>query len=113
LQSLVFLYHDTFPTPEGFTAWPNVMPEPTLDDIEGRIEAGFLLCGDPDEVTEQVRKYQAVGCDQVAFGLPVGLPQELALETLRLFGQEVIPRFDEDPVHRSTRMRMGERVLQP
>jgi alkanesulfonate monooxygenase SsuD/methylene tetrahydromethanopterin reductase-like flavin-dependent oxidoreductase (luciferase family) len=112
LQSLVFLYHDTFPTPEGFTAWPNVMPEPTLDDIEGRIEAGFLLCGDPDEVTEQVRSYQAVGCDQVAFGLPVGLPQELAVETLRLFGQEVIPRFDDDPVHRSTRMRTGERVLQ-
>jgi hypothetical protein len=34
------------------------------------------------------------------------------VETLRLFGQEVIPKFDEDPVHRSTRMRTGERVLQ-
>jgi alkanesulfonate monooxygenase SsuD/methylene tetrahydromethanopterin reductase-like flavin-dependent oxidoreductase (luciferase family) len=111
LQSLVFLYHDTFPVPEGFTAWPNVMPEPTLDDIEGRIEAGFLLCGDPDEVTEQVRRYQAVGCDQVAFGLPVGLPQPLAIETLRLFGQEVIPKFDHDPVHRSSRMRTGEPAL--
>jgi alkanesulfonate monooxygenase SsuD/methylene tetrahydromethanopterin reductase-like flavin-dependent oxidoreductase (luciferase family) len=113
LQSLVFLYHDTFPVPEGFTAWPNVMPEPTLDDIDGRIEAGFLLCGDPDEVTEQVRRYERVGCDQVAFGLPVGLPQELALETLRLFGQQVIPQFDVDPMHRSTRMRAGETVLQP
>ena len=88
------------------------MPEPTLDDIEGRIEAGFLLCGDPDEVTEQVRRYEEVGCDQVAFGLPVGLPQDLAVETLRLFGQEVIPEFDGDPMHRSTRMRSGEAVLQ-
>lgn len=105
LQSLVFLYHDTFPVPEGATAWPNVMPEPTLDDIEQRIDAGFLLCGDPDEVTEQVRRYEEVGCDQVAFGIPVGLPQEVAIETLRLFGREVIPKFDTDPEHRTTQMR--------
>jgi alkanesulfonate monooxygenase SsuD/methylene tetrahydromethanopterin reductase-like flavin-dependent oxidoreductase (luciferase family) len=107
LQSLVFLYHDTFPVPEGATAWPDVMPEPTLDDIEQRIEGGFLLCGDPDEVVEQVRRYQEVGCDQVAFGMPLAMPQELAVETLRLFGDEVIPKFDDDPVHSTTRMRGG------
>ena len=59
-----------------------------------------------------MRRYQAVGCDQVAFGLPVSLPQDLAVETLRLFGQDVIPKFDQDPVHRSTRMRTGEPALQ-
>ena len=108
LQSLVFLYHDTFPVPEGMTAWPNVLPEPTMDDIEQRIEGGFLLCGDPDEVVEQVRRYEEVGCDQVAFGMPIGMRQEIAVETIRLFGQKVIPEFDKDPVHRSTRMRNGE-----
>ncbi len=111
LQSLVFYYHDTFPKQEGFPVWPEPSPEPTLEEIEFRISEGYLLCGDPDEVTEQVRRYQAVGCDQVAFGLPVGLPQPLAVETLRLFGQEVIPKFDQDSVHRSTHMRMGERAL--
>jgi alkanesulfonate monooxygenase SsuD/methylene tetrahydromethanopterin reductase-like flavin-dependent oxidoreductase (luciferase family) len=108
LQSLVFLYHDTFPVPEGMTAWPDVMPEPTLEDIEMRIAGGFLLCGTPDEVVEQVRRYEEVGCDQVAFGMPMGMSQDDALETVRLFGREVIPQFDKDPVHRSTRMRNGE-----
>ena len=104
----MFLYHDTFPKPEGVAVWPNPSPEPTLEDIEQRIEYGFLLCGDPDEVVEQVRRYEAVGCDQVAFGMPIGLPQDIALETIRLFGEKVIPQFDKDPVHRSTRMRNGE-----
>ncbi|HEX7096192.1 MAG TPA: LLM class flavin-dependent oxidoreductase [Acidimicrobiales bacterium] len=105
LQSLVFRYHDTFPRPEGFPRWPEVIPEPTLDDIEARIEAGFLLCGDPDEVLQQVKKYEEIGCDQVSFGMPLDMPHEYALETIRLFGDHVIPKLDNDPVHRTTRFR--------
>jgi alkanesulfonate monooxygenase SsuD/methylene tetrahydromethanopterin reductase-like flavin-dependent oxidoreductase (luciferase family) len=112
LQSLTFLYHDSFPMPEGFKRWPEHIPEPTMDDIEGRIEAGFLLCGDPDEITEQLHRYEAVGCDQVSFGTPLGMPREVALESIRLFGDHVIPKFDKDPVHRSTRMRNGEFPLE-
>jgi hypothetical protein len=33
------------------------------------------------------------------------MPQETALRTVELFGREVIPRFDRDPVHSTTRMR--------
>ncbi len=105
LQSLVFRYHDTFPKPDRFPSWPEVLPEPTLDDIEGRIEAGYLLCGDPDEVLEQAKKYESVGCDQLCFGLPMGMPHEAALETLRLFGDHVIPEIDTDPKHRTTAFR--------
>jgi alkanesulfonate monooxygenase SsuD/methylene tetrahydromethanopterin reductase-like flavin-dependent oxidoreductase (luciferase family) len=112
LQSLTFLYHDSFPMPEGFSRWPEHIPEPSMDDIEQRIEAGFLLCGNPDEVTEQLRRYEEVGCDQVSFGMPLGMSQEQSLETIRLFGEHVIPKFDKDPVHRSTRMRNGEFPLQ-
>ncbi|HEV8296792.1 MAG TPA: LLM class flavin-dependent oxidoreductase [Acidimicrobiales bacterium] len=105
IQSLVFRYHDTFPKPEGFPVWPEVIPEPTLDDIEARIEAGFLLCGDPDEVLQQVKRYEEIGCDSVGFGFPLDMPHELALETIRMFGDNVIPKLDKDPVHRSTRFR--------
>jgi hypothetical protein len=35
---------------------------------------------------------------------------EQAVKSLELFAREVQPRFDKDPVHRSTRMR--ERALQ-
>jgi alkanesulfonate monooxygenase SsuD/methylene tetrahydromethanopterin reductase-like flavin-dependent oxidoreductase (luciferase family) len=105
LQSLVFYYHDTFPAPEGLPVWPQEFPEPTLEDIEFRISEGYLLCGDPDEVVEQVRRYEAVGCDQLVFGMPIMLTQEEAETTIRLVGEHVIPKFDRDPVHRTSRFR--------
>jgi alkanesulfonate monooxygenase SsuD/methylene tetrahydromethanopterin reductase-like flavin-dependent oxidoreductase (luciferase family) len=105
LQSLVFHYHDTMPKVDCFPAWPEPFPEPTLDDIEFRIQEGYLLCGDPDEVVEQVRRYESVGCDQLVFGMPLDMPLDAAHESLRLFGEHVIPKFDPDPVHRTTHMR--------
>ena len=40
--------------------------EELLDQL---IEGGYLLCGTPEEVCEQVTRYQTVGCDQLVFGL--------------------------------------------
>jgi alkanesulfonate monooxygenase SsuD/methylene tetrahydromethanopterin reductase-like flavin-dependent oxidoreductase (luciferase family) len=110
LQSLMLLYHDTFGGVDQLMQyrWPNHFPEPTLDDIEDRIEKGFILCGDPDEVLEQVRRYNDVGCDQVCFGMPVGLSQEHALKSIELFGKHVIPKLDTEPRHRSDVMRYGK-----
>jgi alkanesulfonate monooxygenase SsuD/methylene tetrahydromethanopterin reductase-like flavin-dependent oxidoreductase (luciferase family) len=105
LQSQVFYYHDTFPKVEGMPVWPDEFPEPTPEDIEFRINEGYLLCGDPDEVLEQVRRYEGIGCDQLVFGLPVDMPWEAAFETVRLFGEHIIPKIDTDPIHRSTRFR--------
>ena len=105
LQSLVFYYHDTFPKVEGVPVWPDPFPEPTLDEIEMRINEGYLLCGDPDEVLEQVRRYEGIGCDQLVFGMPIDMTWADAQETLRLFGDHVIPQLDPDPVHRTSRFR--------
>jgi hypothetical protein len=53
-----------------------------------------------------VQKYVDVGCDQLVFGiLATTLPQEACLHTCELFGTQVIPRFDRDPVHSTTRYR--------
>ncbi|HLY39205.1 MAG TPA: LLM class flavin-dependent oxidoreductase [Candidatus Binatia bacterium] len=104
--SLVFRYLDTFPRPAGVPAWPALIPEPTPAQLEDRIAAGQRLVGDPDEVARGVQMYADVGCDQLIFGLLASTqPQEIALETADLFGREVIPRFDRDPVHSTTRMR--------
>jgi alkanesulfonate monooxygenase SsuD/methylene tetrahydromethanopterin reductase-like flavin-dependent oxidoreductase (luciferase family) len=105
LQSLVFRYHDTFPKPAGVPDWPKTLPEPDLAEINRRIDEGYLLCGDPGEVLEQVKKYEVAGADQVVFGLPVDLPIDAALESVRLFGRQVIPKLDPDPVHRTSRFR--------
>ena len=39
-NSLVFRYLDTFPRPAGIPEWPELIPEPTLDDFDWRIDAG-------------------------------------------------------------------------
>ena len=54
---------------------------------------------------QQTKAYADFGCDQVAFGMPVQLPMEYATETIRLFGDHVIPHFDKDSKHRTTRLR--------
>jgi alkanesulfonate monooxygenase SsuD/methylene tetrahydromethanopterin reductase-like flavin-dependent oxidoreductase (luciferase family) len=111
LQSLVFRYHDTFPRPDWIPEWPAVLPEPTLEEVEWRAHNGFLVCGDPDEVLTQIKRYEATGVDQLTFGLPIGLSQADTLETIDLIGRHVIPKLDKDPVHRSTRFRSAAAAL--
>lgn len=104
--SLVFRYLDTFPRPAGIPEWPTVIPELSLDQLEERIQSGQRIVGTPDECAENVQRYADVGCDQIIFGiLASSQPQETARQSVELFGQKVIPRFDKDPVHSTTRMR--------
>lgn len=107
LYSLVCLYHDTMPKPEYAPVWPTPpLDPPTEDNLDDLIEAGWILCGTPDEVCEQVQKYQTVGCDQVVFGMPNdGLEHDEVLENIEMFGSKVIPEFDKDPVHSTTHYR--------
>ena len=68
-----------------------------------------MLCGTPDEVAEQITKYESVGCDQLVFGLPSAMEHDEVLEMLEVFGTKVIPEFDKDPVHSTTRYRENAR----
>ena len=59
-----------------------------------------MLCGNPDEVCEQISAWGDVGMDQLVFGLPIeGMHDEEILATLELFGDQVIPEFDKDRTH--------------
>jgi alkanesulfonate monooxygenase SsuD/methylene tetrahydromethanopterin reductase-like flavin-dependent oxidoreductase (luciferase family) len=107
LNTMVALYHDTMPKRAGAPVWPDppfsIPNEEILDQL---IAAGYMLCGTPDEVCEQVANYQSVGCDQLVFGFPPeGITHEENLEMIELFGKIVIPEFDRDPVHSTTRFR--------
>lgn len=104
-NSLVYRYHDTFPKPPWVPQWPETLPDPGVDMIDTLIERGMMVCGTPDEVVGQMERYAAAGPDQVTFGLPNDMPVEAAIETIELFGEHVIPKFDTDPVHRTTRFR--------
>ncbi|HEY2428432.1 MAG TPA: LLM class flavin-dependent oxidoreductase [Acidimicrobiales bacterium] len=108
LYSLVCLYHDTMPKPDYAPTWPEppYPPPATDEDLDRLIAEGWLLCGTPDEVCEQVAKYQSVGTDQLVFGLPSdGLEVDEVHEMLELFGTKVIPEYDKDPVHSTSRYR--------
>ena len=56
---------------------------------------------------EQIAKgYSKVGVDQLVFGVPGdSVSHEEAIECLEVFGKHVIPEFDKDPVHSTTRYR--------
>jgi alkanesulfonate monooxygenase SsuD/methylene tetrahydromethanopterin reductase-like flavin-dependent oxidoreductase (luciferase family) len=107
LVSNVFRYHDTFPHPDGIPTWPDLIPDSTLDDIPALIEGGGVV-GDPDEVLEQCRRWEATGIDQLVFGIGPA-PLEETLEMIRLVGEHVIPKIDTDPVHSTTRYRDAAR----
>ncbi|MFC8917168.1 LLM class flavin-dependent oxidoreductase [Streptomyces sp. NPDC047821] len=105
LQSLLFRYHDTFPRPEGIPEWPELLPEYTEEIVELLIAEELMICGDPDEVLRQCRRWERAGADQLSFGLPIGVSYEDTMTTIRLIGEHVIPEIDTDPVHRTTRLR--------
>jgi alkanesulfonate monooxygenase SsuD/methylene tetrahydromethanopterin reductase-like flavin-dependent oxidoreductase (luciferase family) len=103
-MSQVFRYHDTFPRPEGFPQWPAVMPELSEEMLDAFIGLGAAIVGDPDDVVQQVKAWEATGADQLLMLRGVKTKEE-TLRMIRLMGDYVIPKFDLDPEHRTTRQR--------
>lgn len=105
-QSLVFKYLDTFPRPEWVPEWPNVIPDPTPEQVAAGFDSGASVVGTPDDCAEVIQKWADIGVDQLIMG-PTGsnYPIELVEHTIKLFGDEVIPRFDTDPEHSTSRYR--------
>jgi alkanesulfonate monooxygenase SsuD/methylene tetrahydromethanopterin reductase-like flavin-dependent oxidoreductase (luciferase family) len=110
LVTMVNMYHDTMPKSPDAITWPNtpvtlheIVKDPNVDGealLDGIIKAGHMLCGTPDEVSEQIAAWGDVGMDQLCFGLPIeGMHHEEILATLELFGDKVIPEFDKDRTH--------------
>ncbi len=105
-NSLVFRYLDTFPQPPGIPVWPEVLPEPTPEEMDARIAKGLAAVGTPDECARTVQRYVDIGADQLTFGmLSSTMPIETCVEAVETFGRHVLPQFDTDPVHRTTRQR--------
>jgi len=106
IGSLVNLYHDTFPKPPGAAVWPDQPPPLTPEALDQLIALGVVLCGSPEDVCEQLAGYERVGFDQIAFAIPgPGLTHDEDFEMIELIGRRVIPEFDRDPAHRTTRFR--------
>jgi alkanesulfonate monooxygenase SsuD/methylene tetrahydromethanopterin reductase-like flavin-dependent oxidoreductase (luciferase family) len=107
--SLVFRYLDTFPRPPGLPEWPNLLPPSTADQIDKNIESGLIAVGDPDEVARSIQRFADTGADQLSFGmLSSSMPIEVCEEAVDAFGKHVLPQFDKDPIHSTTRQRIEQ-----
>ncbi len=56
-----------------------------------------IAIGNPEQIVRELKKWESVGVDQINFLLNASelIPQEQVLESLRLFGSEVMPHFTE------------------
>lgn len=115
LVTMVNLYHDTMPKSTDAITWPqapllmkDVAKSMGLSDdefLDQMIAGGYMLCGNPEEVAEQVAAYKTVGCDQLVFGLPQDLHPDENMELLEVFGKHVIPEHDPDRTHSTDKYR--------
>jgi len=65
--------------------------------------------GSPDEVERSIQRFADTGADQLSFGmLSSSMPIELCEEAVDVFGRHVLPKFDKDPVHSTTRQRIAQ-----
>jgi hypothetical protein len=104
--SLVFRYLDTFPKPKGIPDWPEIIPPATEEQVEMMISSGSVAVGDPEEVTRAVQTFVDTGADQLAFGmLSSSIERDTCEEAVETFGKHVLPIYDKDPVHSTTRQR--------
>jgi alkanesulfonate monooxygenase SsuD/methylene tetrahydromethanopterin reductase-like flavin-dependent oxidoreductase (luciferase family) len=104
--SLQMHWLDNIPKPKGFPEWPDLVPEPSVEQLKKAAEIGMVAVGDPDDCAKAVQRWVDIGADQLCFSPTTNnLPTDVIIESMELFGKEVIPQFDTDPVHRTTRMR--------
>src|SRR6476619_3785953 len=110
-QSLVFKYLDTFPKPAWVPEWPELIPDPTREQLIAGRENGSAIVGNVEECAEALRKWDAIGVDQLILG-PSGsvYPHDLMVETVELFGNSVIPEFDTDPEFSTDKYRASAKV---
>jgi alkanesulfonate monooxygenase SsuD/methylene tetrahydromethanopterin reductase-like flavin-dependent oxidoreductase (luciferase family) len=108
-QSLVVRWLDSIPLPAEIDRSTFTVEEPTPAELVASIEEGRRSVGTPDDVARSVERWRDAGATQLIFGvLNNTLPVEVAIESVETFGREVVPAFDADPVHSTTRQRAAQ-----
>jgi alkanesulfonate monooxygenase SsuD/methylene tetrahydromethanopterin reductase-like flavin-dependent oxidoreductase (luciferase family) len=105
-SSLAYHWLDNVPRPKTLPEWPAKIPEPSPEQVEQLSADGFVAIGDPDDCARSVQRWVDIGFDQLTFSPTTNtLPTDVVVQSMELFGREVIPRFDLDPEHSTTRYR--------
>ena len=74
---------------------PRLAPTADLPTIESAVKGGGFLCGPADDIIESLKAVEEKypGLNRVNVGQPVGTPQNIILEQLQRFSEEVMPAF--------------------
>lgn len=105
-SALLLRYLDSFPIATGQPKWPQIPAPPTAERLDDAIRRGIVAVGTPDEAIASLRRYEAIGADQIAFGtFATDVSLADATEAYETFGKYVLPEFDKDPVHSTTLQR--------
>jgi len=108
-QSLVVRWLDAIPLPPEFDRATFTIEEPSEDDLRADIANGRRSLGAPEDLARSAQRWQSAGADQLIFGvLDNTLPLDIVQESLEVFGRDVIPMFDTDPIHSTTRQREAQ-----
>ncbi len=100
LNAHLFFTREAYPT-AAYQSLGNLAPAPPSqrrpDPSEGPPVPEGVCVGDPRHIEGAIRRWQAIGIDQINFLLNAVevVDQEHVLESLRLFAREVMPRFAE------------------
>ena len=91
-------------TPTGCRSGPSSARARPSTRSEVASAVGGIVMGDPDDALRQCQEWEDAGADQLVFGSGTAT-QEDTLETIRLMGEHVIPKIDNDPEVSTTRYR--------
>ena len=102
-----FGWLDSIPRPKGMPEkGPVKVPPSTPEQLKAGLAVGGRQIGSPEEIVEVIRMYEALGVDQLIYApLTLTMDQKYVLESIETFGTHVLPKFDKDPVHSTTRQR--------
>jgi alkanesulfonate monooxygenase SsuD/methylene tetrahydromethanopterin reductase-like flavin-dependent oxidoreductase (luciferase family) len=102
-----FGWLDSIPRPKGMPEkGPVKVPPSTPEQLKAGLAVGGRQIGSPQEIIEVIRMYEAIGVDQLIYApLTLTMDQKYVLDSIETFGTHVLPKFDKDPVHSTTRQR--------
>jgi alkanesulfonate monooxygenase SsuD/methylene tetrahydromethanopterin reductase-like flavin-dependent oxidoreductase (luciferase family) len=112
-HTAVVRYLDSIPQPIAAPPFPEQFPPPTPAMIaESRLRGGALV-GDPEIVAKVVASYCDYGVDVIVIDSMTGyLSVDQYANSLQLFGEQVIPQFDREPLPRTRRLRLAALAAQ-
>ena len=67
-------------------------------DANTLADRGVSIAGNPESCIKNIQMYEDIGVDQCLFIMQTEtIPHQRVMESIELFGKEVIPAFSEQP----------------